>query len=80
MSKLVHADLEINDANSDGMAVTLYYEGNPTDAEVVADLEGHPVAKKLPCSADTTDPFFNVVCSQAPHAPGLVRVQTHPTV
>jgi hypothetical protein len=80
MSKLVHAGLEINDANSDGMAVTLYYEGNPTDAEVIADLEGHPVAKKLPCSADTTDPFFNVVRSQAPHAPGLVRVQIHPTV
>jgi hypothetical protein len=80
MSKLVHAGLETNDENSDGLAVTLYYEGNPTDAEVVADLEGHPVAKKLPCSVDTKDRFFSAVRSPAPHAPGLVRVQAHPTV
>ena len=80
MSKLVHAGLEINDENSDGLAVTLYYEGNPTDAEVVADLEGHPVAKKLPWSVDTKDRFFSAVRSPAPRAPGLVRVQAHPTV
>ena len=80
MSKLVHAGLEINDENSDGLAVTLYYEGDPTEAEVIADLKNHAQVKKLPCSADTTDPYFSVVRSQAPHTPGLVRVQAHPTV
>jgi hypothetical protein len=80
LSKLVHATLEPNDANTDGDAVTLYYEGEPPTAEVVAqDLCTNPLAKKLPLTADTTHPYFNVVLSTAPHASGLVRVQAHPT-
>ncbi len=79
MSKLVHATLEPNDANTDGYAVTLYYEGDPTTEVVAQDIRTNPLVKKLGLTADTTDPYFNVELSTAPHAPGLVRVQAHPT-
>lgn len=39
MAKLVHATRETHDLNHDAAALTLYFDGTPTDAEVARALE-----------------------------------------
>jgi hypothetical protein len=79
VNQLVRATLEPNDQNTVGVAVTLYYTGNPSVEAVKQDLKTNLLVKKLNLSVDTTDPYFSVVFSAAPETPNLVRAQAHPT-
>jgi hypothetical protein len=71
----VYSNLETNEENSDGVALTLYFDDLPTKLEVVQTIED----RKLP--VDTKDQFFNFLVRPTPvsEKAGLVRVQCHPT-
>ena len=53
---LVHATLEPNFHNSDGSAVVLYFDGEPSEVEVQNELVRN--TGRLALSVDTTDPYY----------------------
>ena len=78
MAKLAYAKIEPLEENPDGGALSLYFEGKPTKAELLAaclDQEG-----KHPLSVDTQDPYFAV--KERPNVLSkrgkLRRYQAHP--
>jgi hypothetical protein len=77
VAKLVHAELETNHHNSDGCALTLYFDEEPTEDEVKAGCrEAH-----CALGVDPNDQFFSweVLPTPLSEKAGWVRVQCHPT-
>lgn len=77
---LVDATLEMSDANKNGDAVTLYFDGVPTESQVREVCKNQ--ISKLPLGVDTNDPHFSFVEVPSPISKraGLYRYQVYPTV
>ena len=78
MAKLVNANLETNEENDSGVAVTLYFDGTPTDDEVKAACREQ--RGKLGLSVDPEDEYFgwSTYPNKVSEAAKMVRVQAFP--
>ena len=76
MAKLVNANLETNEENSDGVAVTLYFDAKPTEEEVKEACRN----TKLSLGVDPEDEWFGwgEYPNKVSEAAKMVRVQAFP--
>lgn len=73
MAEFVFANIECNDMNDDGDAVTLYFKGEPTAEEVVEACEN----EDIPGNIGPIEPSeYWVSPTPVSILAGLVRVQT----
>lgn len=80
--ELVYANLELNDDNTDGMAVTLYFVA-PASTDWIKEVcsSGFGGFNASALGVDVGDEYFEAVEKPTPVAElaGLVRYQVHPT-
>lgn len=79
MPEFVYATLEPGFHNSDGCVVTLYFDGEPTLAQVCTVCENE--LKHLNLGVDTNDEFFAFEEHSTPvsERAGLRRYEVYPT-
>ncbi len=77
----LHATLEPNDHNSDGVAITLYFEGGPRSIQpAVEDIQDALDDNLHLCLCSENEAHTHEVSTAAYHhlKPGVVRVQVYP--
>jgi len=72
---LVHANIELCEENSDGVAVTLYFESHPEHNHVQDALNKHT---RLCASGESESFTFSEYPNELSRRAGLVRIQVYP--
>lgn len=79
MAKLIDFNLENNYYNSDASALTLYFDGEPTEEEVKDACRATLGKQVIGVDPDKDDFSWDKCPTTVSERAGVVRVQCHPT-